>query len=160
MRRCSIFYFKVHQGCLEGKKRSSEALLEGGWGGGSSLASRWCGIRFPNLWGISPRPLFLIVNLLYPFSLINWTLSPWWSEEGVWYSYARGISRWSLSSFGRQDPTLWEASIIIWRLGLDCWMEDCNVKDRLWCSFLCNSMYLLDYSNIISFHKHYYVDDV
>ena len=136
-------YFKVLQGYLEG------SYLDSRWGRGSSLDYRWGGIRFPNLLGWSLRPLLLILNLLYPFRLINWTLSPLWREEGLWYSYAGGISRWSLSSFGRITILIW---IIGWKIA--ALRLGCDVPS------LCNSMYLLDYSNRNSFHKHCCVDDV
>ena len=128
---CSPSYSKVHDGCLEGKIGSFKAFLEGGWGGQQSLAYRWAGIHFPNLMVGYLRPLLLIFKRLYPFILINWTLSPLWREEGLWYSYAIEIYRWSLSSFGRKDTIIWKDSIIFWRLGLDCWMEGCSIKDRL-----------------------------
>ena len=119
---------------------SFEALLEGGWGGGSSLSSRWGGIWFPNLWGRSLRPLFLILNLLYPFILINWTLSPLWREEGLWYSYA-------VEFLG--DPYHPLGGLLSCFGGLDWIVGGKIAMSRLGCDLpsLCNSMYLLDYSN-------------
>ena len=141
---CSISYYNVLQGYLEETIWGFEALREGGWGGGSSLDSRWSGIRFPNLMRGYLRPLLLILNLLYSFILINWTLSPLWREEGLWYSYTGGISRWYLSKFGRQMSSFGRLLSSFRDLA---WIVGWKIATlRLGCDVLslCNSMHLLD----------------